>query len=128
MPFERARTAPTVERMTLSARNVADLANVVDMAAIRDARIKCGVDPLGGGSVAYWQAIADHYKLDLQVVNPTVDPRFAFMTVDHDGKIRMDCSSPLPWPSWLACAEATRLRLAMIRTPTGTGSWCRRAS
>jgi phosphoglucomutase len=52
------------------------------------------VDPLGGASVDYWQPIADHYKLDLQVVNPNVDPRFAFMTVDHDGKIRMDCSSP----------------------------------
>ena len=94
MPFERARTAPTVREDDFVGPYVADLANVVDMAAIRDARIKCGVDPLGGGSVAYWQAIADHYKLDLQVVNPTVDPRFAFMTVDHDGKIRMDCSSP----------------------------------
>jgi phosphoglucomutase len=94
MPFERARTAPTVREDDFVGPYVADLANVVDMAAIRDARIKCGVDPLGGASVDYWQPIADHYKLDLQVVNPTVDPRFAFMTVDHDGKIRMDCSSP----------------------------------
>jgi phosphoglucomutase len=94
MPFERARTAPTVREDDFVGPYVADLANVVDMAAIRDARIKCGVDPLGGASVDYWQAIADHYKLDLQVVNPSVDPRFAFMTVDHDGKIRMDCSSP----------------------------------
>jgi phosphoglucomutase len=94
MPFERARTAPTVREDDFVGPYVADLANVVDMAAIRDARIKCGVDPLGGASVDYWQSIADHYKLDLQVVNPTVDPRFAFMTVDHDGKIRMDCSSP----------------------------------
>jgi phosphoglucomutase len=94
MPFERARAAPTVREDDFVGPYVADLANVVDMAAIRDARIKCGVDPLGGASVDYWQSIADHYKLDLQVVNPTVDPRFAFMTVDHDGKIRMDCSSP----------------------------------
>ena len=94
IPFERARTAPTIRKADFVGPYVADLGSVVDMASIRDARIKCGVDPLGGASVAYWQAIADHWKLDLQVVNPTVDPRFAFMTVDHDGKIRMDCSSP----------------------------------
>jgi phosphoglucomutase len=94
IPFERARIAPTIRRADFVGPYVADLSNVVDMAGIRDARIKCGVDPLGGASVAYWQAIADHWRLDLQVVNPTVDPRFAFMTVDHDGKIRMDCSSP----------------------------------
>ena len=94
IPFERARSAATIRQADFVGPYVADLANVVDMAGIRDARIKCGVDPLGGASVAYWQAIADHWKLDLQVVNPTVDPRFAFMTVDHDGKIRMDCSSP----------------------------------
>ena len=94
IPFERARSAATIRQADFVGPYVADLANVVDMAGIRDARIKCGVDPLGGASVAYWQAIADYWKLDLQVVNPTVDPRFAFMTVDHDGKIRMDCSSP----------------------------------
>jgi phosphoglucomutase len=94
IPIERARTAPNIRKADFVGPYVADLANVVDMAAIRDTRIRCGVDPLGGASVGYWQAIADHWKLDLQVVNPTVDPRFAFMTVDHDGKIRMDCSSP----------------------------------
>jgi phosphoglucomutase len=94
IPFERARNAASVRQEDFVAPYVADLANVVDMAAIRDARVKCGVDPLGGASVDYWQPIADHWKLDLQVVNPVVDPRFAFMTVDHDGKIRMDCSSP----------------------------------
>jgi phosphoglucomutase len=94
IPVERARTAPNIRQDDFVGPYVADLANVVDLAAIRDARIKCGVDPLGGASVAYWQAIAEHYKLDLHVVNPTVDPRFAFMPVDHDGKIRMDCSSP----------------------------------
>jgi len=94
IPFDRARTAPTIRKADFVGPYVADLGSVVDMAAIRDAGIKCGVDPLGGASVAYWQAIAERWKLDLQVVNPTVDPRFAFMTVDHDGKIRMDCSSP----------------------------------
>jgi phosphoglucomutase len=94
IPFERARKAATIREDDFVAPYVTDLANVVDLAAIRDGRIKCGVDPLGGASVAYWQAIADTWKLDLQVVNSTVDPRFAFMPVDHDGKIRMDCSSP----------------------------------
>ena len=106
IPFERARTAPNIRQDDFVGPYVADLANVVDMAGIRDARIKCGVDPLGGASVAYWQAIADHWRLDLQVVNPTVDPRFAFMPVDHDGKIRMDCSSPF------AMAKLVGLRTA----------------
>jgi phosphoglucomutase len=73
---------------------VRDLANVVDMEAIRAAGLKLGVDPLGGASVAYWDPIASLYHLDLTVVNRTVDPTFRFMPVDHDGKIRMDCSSP----------------------------------
>ena len=106
IPSDRARTAPTIRQDDFVGPYVADLANVVDMAGIRDARIKCGVDPLGGASVAYWQAIADHWRLDLQVVNPTVDPRFAFMPVDHDGKIRMDCSSPF------AMAKLVGLRTA----------------
>ena len=64
------------------------------MEAIRKAKLRIGVDPLGGASVAYWQPIAERYGLDIDVVNPRVDPTFAFMTLDHDGKIRMDCSSP----------------------------------
>jgi phosphoglucomutase len=94
IPFERARHAACVRQDDFVTPYVADLVNVVDLTAIREAGIRCGVDPLGGASVAYWQAIAHTWKLDLQVVNPVVDPRFAFMTVDHDGKIRMDCSSP----------------------------------
>jgi phosphoglucomutase len=94
MPFEAARRAPTTREEDLVGPYVDDLGSVVDMDLIRSAKIKCGADPLGGASLAYWQAIADRWKLDLEVVNPTVDPRFAFMTVDHDGKIRMDCSSP----------------------------------
>jgi phosphoglucomutase len=73
---------------------VSDLRNVIDMDAIRSAGLKIGVDPLGGASLPYWEPIAEQYKLNLTVVNRQVDPRFAFMTVDHDGKIRMDCSSP----------------------------------
>ena len=64
------------------------------MVAIRQAKLKIGVDPMGGAAVAYWKPIADHYGLDIEVVNPRVDPAFGFMTLDHDGKIRMDCSSP----------------------------------
>lgn len=73
---------------------VDDLGNVIDMEAIRRAGIRIGVDPMGGAAVAYWPRIAERYGLHLDVVNPIVDPRFAFMSLDHDGKIRMDCSSP----------------------------------
>ncbi|MGD9526589.1 phosphoglucomutase (alpha-D-glucose-1,6-bisphosphate-dependent) [Pseudonocardia sp.] len=73
---------------------VADLPSVVDLDAIRAAGVHIGADPLGGASVAYWAAIAERHKLDLTVVNPDVDPQFGFMTLDWDGKIRMDCSSP----------------------------------
>jgi phosphoglucomutase len=75
-------------------RYVDDLPSVVDLAAIRAAGVRIGADPLGGASVAYWGAIAERHGLDLTVVNPEVDPRFGFMTLDWDGKIRMDCSSP----------------------------------
>src|ERR671917_135872 len=73
---------------------VADLPSVVDLDAIRTAGVHIGADPMGGASVAYWGAIAERHRLDLTVVNPAVDPRFGFMTLDWDGKIRMDCSSP----------------------------------
>lgn len=73
---------------------VEDLASVIDLEAIREAKVKIGVDPLGGSAVAYWEPLAKRYGLELTVVNPVVDGTFGFMTVDHDGKIRMDCSSP----------------------------------
>ncbi len=73
---------------------VGELAAVVDVEAIADAGIRLGVDPLGGASVAYWEAIADRHRLNLEIVNDRVDPTFSFMPLDHDGKIRMDCSSP----------------------------------
>ena len=92
--YERAIGAPTTHVQDFAVDYVRDLANVVDLAAIRAAGLKIGVDPLGGAAVHYWAPVAAIYGLDLHVVNPVVDPRFAFMTLDHDGQIRMDCSSP----------------------------------
>lgn len=94
MPYTQAIAAPQVRAVDFAAAYIADLENVIDMAAIRDKKIRIGVDPLGGAAVAYWQPIAERYGLDIEVVNPRVDPAFGFMTLDHDGKIRMDCSSP----------------------------------
>ncbi|HWZ92855.1 MAG TPA: phosphoglucomutase (alpha-D-glucose-1,6-bisphosphate-dependent), partial [Polyangiaceae bacterium] len=94
LSYEAAKRAPTTHELDFAAAYVAELDQVVDIAAIRNAKLRLGADPLGGASVAYWSRIAEHYGLDIRVVNPTVDPRFSFMTVDHDGKIRMDCSSP----------------------------------
>ena len=93
MPFDQAITAPNVESADFAAGYVADLENVIDMKAIADKKIRIGVDPLGGAAVNYWEPIAARYGLDITVVNKSVDPTFSFMRVDHDGKIRMDCSS-----------------------------------
>jgi phosphoglucomutase len=92
LPFERALA--TARRYDFVERYVADLASVLDMDAIRSSGLRIGVDPMGGASVDYWPAIADRYGLDLTVTNPVVDPQFGFMTVDWDGRIRMDPSSP----------------------------------
>ena len=94
VPLAKAMTAATTHERDLLKPYVDDLGSALDLDAVRAARIRIGVDPLGGASVQYWPAIAERYGLDITVVNATVDPRFAFMTVDHDGKIRMDCSSP----------------------------------
>lgn len=94
IPFERALSAPCVREEDYVAPYVDDLASVVDMDAIARSGIRIGADPMGGSGVAYWGAIAERYGLDLEVVNPAVDPTFSFMSVDWDGKIRMDCSSP----------------------------------
>src|ERR1700677_1165518 len=94
VPYARAVAADTTGKYDFLDSYVAALAGVVDLAAIRDAGVRIGADPLGGASVAYWGEIGDRYGLDLTVVNPRVDPTFAFMTLDWDGKIRMDCSSP----------------------------------
>jgi len=92
--FEEALCADTTHQQDFVIPYVKDLRNVVDMDAIRAAGLKLAVDPLGGAAVHYWEPINALYKLDITVVNPKVDPTFSFMTVDHDGKIRMDCSSP----------------------------------
>ena len=92
--FAAALSAETTQQEDFVLPYVTDLCNVVDMEAIRVAGLKLAVDPLGGAAVHYWEPINAIYNLDIAVVNPKVDPTFSFMTVDHDGKIRMDCSSP----------------------------------
>jgi len=94
IPFARAIRAHTTSEVDFVKPYVDDLASVIDMGVIRSAKLKLGVDPLGGAAVHYWQPIADTYGLDITVTNPAVDPTFRFMTLDHDGQIRMDCSSP----------------------------------
>ena len=94
IPFEKALHASTTHRHDYLNAYITDLANVIDMDAIRGAKITMGVDPLGGAGVHYWRSIAERYGLNLSVVNEAVDPTFRFMTVDWDGQIRMDPSSP----------------------------------
>ncbi|GAC1322313.1 MAG: phosphoglucomutase (alpha-D-glucose-1,6-bisphosphate-dependent) [Chloroflexota bacterium] len=94
VPYDRARSAPGLQPYDYTRIYVDDLATIVDLESVRRAGLHIGVDPLGGASVGYWQAIAERYDLNLEVVNPTIDPTFRFMTVDWDGKIRMDPSSP----------------------------------
>ena len=94
MPYALALAAATTREDDFAAAYIADLGSLIDMESIRAAKLKIGVDPLGGAAVAYWKPIAEIYGLDIEVVNPKVDPAFGFMSLDHDGKIRMDCSSP----------------------------------
>ena len=93
VPFERARAAATTHELDFVAIYLRELPSILDLAAIRDSGLKIGVDPLGGASVGYYPRLAETFGLPLEIVNPGVDPRFAFMPLDHDGKIRMDCSS-----------------------------------
>lgn len=102
---DAARHAETTHAYDFMGIYVADLENVVDMAAIKNAAVRIGADPMGGAAVDYWGAIGEHYGLDLHVVNPDVDPRWAFMTLDWDGKIRMDCSSPNAMASLVAARD-----------------------
>jgi phosphoglucomutase len=94
MPPERAHAADTTHEVDLVEPYVAALADALELEAVRGSGLRVGVDPLGGSSLGYWPRIAERYRLDLTVVNTSVDPTFRFMPVDHDGKIRMDCSSP----------------------------------
>jgi phosphoglucomutase len=92
--YEKARRAATTHAYDFVGSYVSDLSSVVDMEVIRSAKLKIGVDPLGGAGVAYWRPIVERYGVEVEVVNNTVDPTFRFMSLDWDGKIRMDCSSP----------------------------------
>jgi phosphoglucomutase len=115
VPFEKAIKAPTIRQEDFVIPYVQDLRNVIDMDAIRNAGLVLAVDPLGGAAVHYWEPINEVYKLNITVVNPKVDPTFSFMTVDHDGKIRMDCSSPYAMAS-LVCLK-DRYRVAFANDP-----------
>jgi phosphoglucomutase, alpha-D-glucose phosphate-specific len=105
MTFAAAQRVATLREQDFVIPYVEDLRNVIDMDAIRDARLKLAVDPLGGAAVHYWEPINRVYGLEIEVVNPKVDPTFSFMTVDHDGKIRMDCSSPYAMASLLGLKD-----------------------
>ena len=102
VPYARALRAPTTHRHDFVGPYVADLGNVVDMDVIRTASLEVGADPMGGSGIGYWKPIAERYKIKIKVVNEVVDPTFAFMCVDKDGKIRMDCSSPYAMASLIA--------------------------
>jgi phosphoglucomutase len=112
VPFSRAVTAASTHHEDLVLPYVRDLQNVVDMDAIRSAGPKLGVDPLGGAALPYWEPINATYGLDIAVVNPKLDPTFSFMTVDHDGVIRMDCSSPYAMARLVGLKDKYRLAFA----------------
>src|SRR5512147_463399 len=115
VPFEKAIKTPTIRQEDFVLPYVQDLRNVIDMDAIRNAGLVLGVDPLGGAAVHYWEPINEVYKLNITVVNPKVDPTFSFMTADHDGKIRMDCSSPYAMASLVSLKD--RFRVAFANDP-----------
>lgn len=102
MPLNKAMAAPTTTQIDLITPYLEDLENVIDMKAIAGSGIHIGVDPLGGSGLSYWEPMADMYGLNMDLVNKRVDPTFSFMTLDKDGKIRMDCSSPYAMASLVA--------------------------
>lgn len=105
IPLEKALKAETTRMIDLTTPYLRDLENVIDMRAIADSGIHIGVDPLGGSGLAYWEPMAEMYGLNLEVVNKQIDPTFSFMTLDKDGKIRMDCSSPYAMASLVAMKD-----------------------
>ena len=109
VPLARARTADTTSTYDFLGKYVADLPTAVDLDAVREAGLHIGADPLGGASVDYWGAIAETHRIDLTVINPLVDATWRFMTLDWDGKIRMDCSSPSAMASLIANREAYQI-------------------
>ncbi|WP_445281464.1 phosphoglucomutase (alpha-D-glucose-1,6-bisphosphate-dependent) [Streptomyces sp. DSM 118148] len=110
LPYARALAAGTTQRYDFLGAYVGDLPSILDLDAIRAAGVRIGADPLGGASVAYWGRIAEQHRLDLTVVNPHTDPTWRFMTLDWDGKIRMDCSSPYAMASLIE--QSDRFRIA----------------
>jgi phosphoglucomutase len=112
VPFAKAIKAGSTHQEDFILPYVNDLRNVIDMDAIRSAGLKLGVDPLGGAAVHYWAPINQIYDLNIDVVNPKVDPTFSFMTVDHDGKIRMDCSSPYAMARLVGLKDEYRVAFA----------------
>ena len=112
VPFAEAIKSDTTHQEDFVMPYVNDLGNVVDMDAIRAADLKLGVDPLGGAAAPYWEPINAVYQLNITVVNPTIDPTFSFMTVDHDGKIRMDCSSPYAMARLVGLKDQFRVAFA----------------
>lgn len=112
VPIATALRAQTTHQEDFVLPYVQDLANVVDLESIRAAGLKLAVDPLGGATLPYWEPINSLYKLDIQVVNTRLDPAFSFMTVDHDGKIRMDCSSPYAMARLVELKDQFRLAFA----------------
>jgi phosphoglucomutase len=112
VPFTTAIKAPSTHQQDFVVPYVKDLRNVVDLDAIRAAGLKLAVDPLGGASLPYWEPINSIYKLDITIVNQKLDATFSFMTVDHDGKIRMDCSSPYAMARLVALKDQYRVAFA----------------
>ncbi len=115
VPYERALKAPTTREADFILPYVRDLGNVVDMEAIRRAGLKLAVDPLGGASRPWWEPINEVWGLNVEVVNPVIDPTFSFMTVDHDGKIRMDPSSPFAMARLIGLKD--RFQVAFANDP-----------
>ena len=105
LPIEQAGQAATTHRHNYIGNYVSDLKNIIDIAAINGAGLKLGIDPLGGSGIAYWKPIIEQYGLDIEIVNPTIDPTFRFMPLDWDGKIRMDCSSPYAMANLIALKD-----------------------
>src|SRR5207244_6597180 len=103
--YGQARRASTTHQHDYLGTYIGDLAQIIEMDMIRSARLKLGIDPLGGSGVAYWQPMAERYGLNIELVNPAVDPTFRFMPLDWDGKIRMDCSSPYAMANLIALKD-----------------------
>jgi phosphoglucomutase len=112
LSFEKAMKARTTHADDLVLPYVRDLSNVVDMESIRGARLRLAVDPLGGAALPYWERINSVYGLDITVVNPKLDPTFSFMTADHDGRIRMDCSSPYAMAGLVSLKDSYQVAFA----------------